>query len=147
MRTDEPTRLAVLDASVAVRWLIPEIGSDLAIGLFQRPLSWIAPHLILTEFTSALRRKIAENVLATEGAVQAIDSLQSAISESVLRLARDETLIANALMIALVHRHKVADCVYLALAEQQGASLATADRTLARIASERNIPILFVNST
>ena len=57
MPTVERPVLAVLDASVAVRWVVPERGSDEAAALLGRSLTWLAPRLLLTEVASALRAK------------------------------------------------------------------------------------------
>lgn len=39
--------------------------------------------------------------------------------------------------LALSLRHKVPDCLYLALAQREGAALATADATLQRLAESQ----------
>jgi len=44
----EPSTLVVLDASIAVRWLVIEQGSMEAVALLQRRARWIAPRLLLT---------------------------------------------------------------------------------------------------
>ena len=49
----------VLDASVAVRWVVPERGSEEAAALLGQPLAWLAPRLFVTEVASALRRKVS----------------------------------------------------------------------------------------
>ena len=53
----DPASLVVLDASVAVRWVTAEVGSDEAAALLERDLTWIAPRLLVTEVASALRRR------------------------------------------------------------------------------------------
>ena len=54
-------QLVVLDASVAVRWVVEEEGSAEAAELLTRDLTWVAPRLLLTEVASALRRKVADD--------------------------------------------------------------------------------------
>jgi predicted nucleic acid-binding protein len=56
----EAPEAVVLDASVAVRWVVTEAGSDEASELLERDVTWLAPRLLLTEAASALRRKAAE---------------------------------------------------------------------------------------
>jgi len=46
MPRDESTQLTVLDASVAVRWVVSEEGSAEAAELLERELTWIAPRLL-----------------------------------------------------------------------------------------------------
>ena len=134
----------VLDASVAVRWVIAEEGSEAAAALLERDVSWIAPRLLLTEVACALRRKAAEGDLEANIAGQALDTLLQAIADGVVHLADDERTIAHALALALSLGHKLPDCVYLALAERDGAALATADARLARLASRRGVTVLRV---
>lgn len=134
----------VLDASVAVRWLVPERGSEVAADLMQRPISWTAPHLLVIEVTAALRRKVVASELRIEQASQALGILLQAIDSGVVDLAADETLALSALQSAVLLKHKVPDCLYLALAQREGAALATADTTLARLAEDQGVAVLMV---
>ena len=42
MRGVETASLAVVDASVAVKWVVDEPGSDTAAAFLARPIRWIA---------------------------------------------------------------------------------------------------------
>lgn len=130
----------VLDASVAVRWIVPEEGSEEAEALLRQPIGWLAPRLLLTETAGALRRKVIGGQLRPEQAPEALDVLMGAVADGTIRLAAEEQFIAAALMLALTLQHKLPDCVYLALAERTGAGLATADRRLAALAEGRGVP-------
>lgn len=136
----------VLDASVAVRWVVAEEGSEEAAELLNQPISWIAPRLMLTEAASALRRKVTGGELPVGDAAQALQALVQAVTDGVVRLADDEDLVWPALMLALTMRHKVPDCLYIALAEHEGAGLACADRRLSALARERGIPTELIPS-
>jgi predicted nucleic acid-binding protein len=129
----------VLDASVAVRWITMEPGTAAAIDLLKRPTRWMAPRLMLTEVAGALHRKIGERRIRDIAAADALDVLLNAVDRGEIRLAEDERLMAAALMLATLMSHKVADCVYVALAEHEGAALATADRRLASLAERRGV--------
>ena len=129
----------VLDASVAVRWITMEPGTAAAIALLKRPTRWMAPRLLLTEVAGALHRKIGERRMRDIAAADALDVLLSAVDRGGIRLAEDERLMAAASMLATLMSHKVADCVYVALAEHEGAALATADRRLASLAERRGV--------
>lgn len=144
MPGDKSGRLAVLDASVAIRWLVPEDGSADAVALMNEGYSWIAPRLIISEIAATLRRKVVADGMRVADAIQAIDAFKMAISSNVVELARDEELIPEALALALSIGHKLPDCLYLALAERDGAALATADKSLSRIASMREVAVLFI---
>ena len=136
----------VLDASVAVRWIVPEEGSEEAATLLQRPIRWFAPRLILTETASALRRKVVGGQLRAEQAPEALDIIMGAVADGTIRLAAEEAFMPAALMLALSLQHKLPDCVYLALAEHAGAGLATADRRLSALAQGRGVPTVLVPS-
>jgi predicted nucleic acid-binding protein len=138
--------IAVVDASVAVRWIVPELGATEALALLSRPIDWIAPRLMLTEIASALRRKVGAGELKEDLATQGLDFILGAMGRGALRLYRDETVIRSALTMALAHRHKVADCVYLALAEQAGAAIVTADRRLRELADSRKLRTVLLPS-
>ncbi len=140
----EAVKHVVLDASVAVRWVVEEEGSDEAAALLEQEVAWITPRLLLTEVASALRRKVADTALAPAVAGQSLDTLLQAVADGVIRLADDEQIIAQALLLAVSLQHKVPDCVYLALAEREGASIATADDRLARLARSRGVGVLQV---
>ena len=140
----EAARLVVLDVSVAVRWVVDETGSDEAAALLERDVAWITPRLLLTEAASALRRKVADHALTPAVAGQSLDALLQAVADGVIRLVDDERVIAPALLLAMSLQHKVPDCVYLALAEREGAGIATADDRLARLARSRGVDVLQV---
>lgn len=142
----DTTQVVVLDASVAVIWVVDEAGSDEAAALLERDVTWITPRLLLTEVASALRRKVADKALAPAAAGQSLDALLQAVADGVVRLIDDERIIATALLLAVTLQHKVPDCVYLALAEREGAGIATADDRLARLARGRGVDVLQVPS-
>ena len=133
--------LAVLDASVAVRWVVAERGSEEAAGLLGRPVGWLAPKLMLTEAAGALRRKTVGAELDATLASQALDALVDGAANGLIHLADDEHLIRAALMLAISLKHRVPDCMYLALAEREGAALATADTRLASLAKSRGVEV------
>jgi predicted nucleic acid-binding protein len=138
--------IRVLDASVAVRWVVAEEGSEEAAELLAQPIAWIAPRLMLTEAASALRRKVAAGDLRVELAAQALESLVQAARDGLLRLADDEDVVLSALFLALTLGHKVPDCLYIALAERESAGLVSADRRLSALARQRGIPTQLVPS-
>jgi predicted nucleic acid-binding protein len=121
--------------------VVTETGSDEASELLERDVTWLAPRLLLTEAASALRRKAAEGAIPTVLASQALDALLQAVADDVIRLVEDERVVAPALLLALSLGHKVPDCLYLALAEREGAGIATADAQLARLAAFRGVQV------
>lgn len=138
---------AVLDASVAVRWFVPERGSEQAANLLARPITWIAPRLMFVEMAAALRRKVVGGELRMEVAAQALQAMVEAVADGTVRVSEDERLISAAFLLALSVEHKVPDCLYVALAEREGAGLATADKRLSDLATRRGVAVLFVPSS
>lgn len=139
-------RSAVVDASVVVRWIVPEKGACEALALLARSIDWMAPRLMLSEVAGALRRKVTAGELTAGLAAQGLDFVLGIVARGALRLHRDESVIRSALALSIVHQHKVPDCLYLALAEDTGAGLATADLRLSEIARTRQVRTLLVPS-
>lgn len=120
----------VVDASVALKWLIDEPGSDAALALREREMA--APALLRLEVANTLR------TLAARGSIdraQAADLFALFQSAPVTIVESDDRLEADALQLALTLDHPVYDCVYLALAERLDHSLVTADRRFAAAAA------------
>jgi predicted nucleic acid-binding protein len=143
---DPPRLPAVLDSSVGVRWLVPEVGSREATALLGEPLAWVAPRLLLVEVASALRRKARGGELRAEVASLALDALLTAVADGVILLVEDEEFVATALLLALQLGHKVPDCLYLALAERLGATLVTADQRLGELSRARGMIVRLIPS-
>lgn len=115
----------VVDASVAVKWLLPEEHSATALRLVADPAELSAPELLWVETVAALRRRVRRGDLSVEGFRDALDDIDAwrVRAEPVVPLVRP------AADMALHLGHAVYDCVYLALAERDGVRLVTADRT------------------
>lgn len=143
----EATGVGVLDASVAVKLVVNEPGTAESVGLIEQPVRWLAPRLLVTEVASALRRKAAGGDLSPIHATSALAALLDAVDDGIIRLAPDEELAPAALTLALTLGHKVPDCVYLALAEREGAVLASADRKLIAAARRRGVLVTAVPSS
>src|SRR3989338_3676033 len=62
----------VVDASVAIKWFIPEIHSINAIGLLDMPLNFVAPDLIFSEMGNILWKKYRQKDLSLKNATQVL---------------------------------------------------------------------------
>ena len=128
--------LVVVDASLAFKWLVEEDDSDNAHAILQ---SWdrqytrlAAPHLMPFEVANALHRRVVRGELSVEGAGELIESLLS----SRLELHQAPYLHVRALKLAnQLSQGAVYDAHYLALAEEFGCELWTADERFYRAAS------------
>lgn len=114
----------IVDASVAVKWVAAEPGSDRARALFLSDECW-APSLIIAEIGNALWKKKRMKLVTLEQAVAALEELPSR-----LRLFDIANLSARAVQIAVELNHPIYDCFYLALAERERCALITADARL-----------------
>lgn len=139
-------RGAVLDASVAVKWLVSEPASADAARLIDQAIVWYAPRLLLTECAGALHRKAVAGQIDAVAAIGALRSLLDSIKDRVIQLADDELVVESGLALAFALSHRAADCMYLALAETEGLPLATADFKLATLARRRGIEVLGVGA-
>lgn len=113
----------VVDASVAVKWLVAEEESESANRLAAGAEDLHAPRLMASEVANTLWRKARLGEIGRDRA----GVLMAALTEMPVRWNVDETLCADAVRLALALDRPVYDCVYLALAHRVGAQVITAD--------------------
>ena len=118
--------MVIVDASVAIKWVITEPYSDSAALLVGQDLA--APELWLAEVANALWVRQARGLLTVEEARLCLRELLAAPVEA-LPMA---DLVPVALDAAVALRHPAYDCCYLAAAKVHGCTLVTADGRLAR---------------
>jgi predicted nucleic acid-binding protein len=126
----------VIDASVAVKWLIPEERRAEARSFLTGSDALLAPRLIVTEVATGLSRKARVGQISKPAARRALREWLSLIDSGGIELADSEALIEEALEISLALNHPLPDCLYLALAKQSQAVFVTADQPLAKKAAE-----------
>ena len=121
----------MVDASVVLKWFLPENDSDEAEKLLRAFLSGAvslyAPDLLLVEAASALWRR---NVVRAELPSADAKSIYRDLLTLPLNLQPSDRLAAAAFSLALTHRHSVYDAFYCALAAEMDCELVTADRSL-----------------
>ena len=113
----------VVDASVAVKWFVPETHSEAAARLLEPRLFLSAPDLIGPEFVNTLWKKVWRRELAAAEAAEIVRAFPAAGIE----IHPSGELLSAALELAGVLDRTVYDCLYLALAVAQNATLVTAD--------------------
>jgi predicted nucleic acid-binding protein len=118
----------VIDASIALKWVIPEPDSDAANAL--RADELIAPTLWLVEAANVLWRHARLGKITAGEAFELFATLANAPVVSVSMDAH----IERALTIAAEIDHPVYDCLYLAVAVHHGIHVMTADRRFAAAA-------------
>jgi predicted nucleic acid-binding protein len=131
----------IADASVAVKWLVMEDGSDRALALFGQGI--VVPAFLRIEVANVLR------TMATRGRLsvaQADDALQALLDMPLEIVVEDADLLEAALRIGMALRHPVYDCLYLALARRLNVPLWTADRRLAALGAGAGYEIRFLGN-
>lgn len=119
--------MIVVDASVAVKWFIPETGEEAAAKLLGGKQHLVAPALIRLEVTGAIIRRFREGHLSEKKAREGTQAWEAMLQYRVLRLVPDAELFEDAVQMAFLAKHTLTDCLYLAVAKQLGAPVITAD--------------------
>jgi predicted nucleic acid-binding protein len=118
---------AVVDAGVAVRWMVPEAQSENAESLLADRAGLLVPGHWAAEVATALRAKSAiHGVMSRQDAIERIVWI-GGVAVEVVPVNR---LIVAATGIAFDLHATAYDTLYLALAEHSGAALVTAGRKL-----------------
>ncbi len=122
----EPVTL-VVDASVCLKWHVPEAGSEAARAILHGGASLVAPEILVAEVANALWQKARRTDLTAARCLEIVDSVAV---NAPIRFTPSVRLAPGALEIALAQTHPVYDCLYLALAGTLGVPLVTADQRL-----------------
>jgi predicted nucleic acid-binding protein len=120
----------VIDASVAVKWVVQEPGTQEALALRKARLA--APDLIIPECANILWKKHRLGQLTSAEASAAAQLLERADMELVAMGAQ----LHRATELAIELDHPAYDCFYIALALDKGCAFATADQRLLRKAQQ-----------
>ena len=119
----------VVDASVGVKWVVDEIGSEMATALIAgRRL--LVPDLFWVETANALAAKVRRSELSR---AQAQDAWQDLSRAPVMSRPVTPDSLAPALGLAQDIGHPVYDCLYLAMAVAEKCHVVTADRRFAEV--------------
>lgn len=116
----------VVDASVAVKWVVPEIHADAAARLLARDDELLVPDLFFAEIANVFWKRVQRGQDQPERARMALEALVA----QPLQVHASAALIANAFAIALETKRAVYDCIYLALAVEHQCQMVTADEKL-----------------
>ena len=131
----------VVDASLALKWVLEEDGTDEALALWDR---WqaagervVAPPVFRAEVANTLRQVVRGSLATTQEAGDLLETLLETVGvEEPPTLYGRSLEIAHAFDLGAVY-----DALYLALAESENCEVWTADRKLARAVGGR-FPLL-----
>lgn len=123
----------VIDASIAVKWVVEEDGTEDALALRSR-MKLIAPELLVAECANIFWKKVQRGELTQDEAFFAARLLQA----SDIEILPTPTLLEAATRIAIELDHPAYDCIYIALAIERDCRFVTADgRLLRKLAGHR----------
>lgn len=122
----------VVDASVAIKWVVEEEGTETAVDLRSR-FRFVAPELIIPECANILWKKVQRSELTRDEAVLAA----RLIERSGIDFLPMAGLLEKATSLAIELSHPAYDCAYLMAARRTGLRFVTADTRLLRTIAER----------
>jgi predicted nucleic acid-binding protein len=124
----------VLDASVAVKWVLDEPNVERAL-FFRKEIETleithvIAPDIFPVEIAHVLSKGFRQKKLTAEEADAYLADLMTTLPE----LISSRQLLPRAFAIAQETRTGIYDALYLALGEAEGVSVVTADEGMAKL--------------
>lgn len=113
----------VIDASVAIKWFVPEIHGEYAVRLQGRS-DLYAPDFMLLECNNILIKKVRRQEISRGDA----DVIQQSLLHLPLGLYPWQELLEAATVAAHDTYRSVYDCIYLVLAQQLDGRMVTADK-------------------
>lgn len=120
--------MIVVDASVAVKWLVPEAGKAAADELLNDGVPLLAPALIRVEVAAAIARKVRFDEIRFQTGESALSRWLQFLLAGQVTLVPDEADLAGAWQLATELKHPLQDCLYLALALRLRTPPITADK-------------------
>lgn len=127
--------MLVIDASVAVKFVTDEPGSNAAYAIVTGPEPLIAPDWVICECANVIGKKVLAKTLPRALAETCVSELPRFFS----RLFDTNELIEKALRHSFDLEHAFYDCIYLALGLRENAVLLTADRKFASAAGRAGL--------
>ena len=122
--------MLIVDASVALKWVLEEEGSASARALFGAE-DLLAPDFLLLECANVLATKTRRRDVSEAGAASALDLLRT----GPVRFLPTAPYVLRAHALAVELGRSAYDCLYLAAALTEGGAMITADSRFAAAAS------------
>ena len=108
--------MTVVDASVAVKWFLPEAGEAAASELLSMGVPLLAPALVRVEVAAAISRKVRFDEISLQDGEKAFHLWLQSLLDGLVTVVPDDSDLAGAWQLATQLRHPFQDCLYLALA-------------------------------
>jgi len=119
--------VVVVDASVVIKWYLPEVHGEAALRLLDSPDEFIAPDHLFAETTNAVWKAVRRKELSAAEGLNIIERLDDEVQ---IKLVSCQDLAVDAYEIAVSFGRSVYDAMYLALAVDRNTRLITADDRL-----------------
>ena len=113
----------IVDASVAVKWVLREADSDRAAAFAASGANMLAPDILVIEAANALRKAESTGVVSRSFAENALAGLRSIFDPLIVSADLIDTAFAEAIDL----KHPIYDCIYLAASVRLNAPLITSD--------------------
>ncbi len=121
----------VVDASLVIKWFVPEVHSEDARRWLGAPHDYVAPDLLFSEAGNAVWKKVRRRELREDEARQLVVDL----AQVAVEVVATRGLLQDALALALTAGITVYDAMYLTLAVRlETAVIAGDDRFAAKLA-------------
>lgn len=128
-------RRVVVDASVAVKWFLPEIHSDAALRYLDEDCERVAPDLLYAEFGNVIWKRARRAQLSENEAREVLRGLRLVPIE----VHPAQAFVETAYEVARVLDRTVYDALYLVLAKAHRCTLVTADRRFYEAAASSSL--------
>ena len=116
----------VIDASVAVKWLVPEIHAERSMRLLKENHGLMAPDLVFAEIGNVLLKKSRMGEIETEAALEMLTDFKGI----PLQIYKTDALLEFAWDIAGTYNRSFYDSLYIALSMKTACRMVTADLKL-----------------
>lgn len=130
--------MIVVDASVAIKWSVAEVGHEEARALISSLAPLAAPSIIVPEVANVLRKKAKKREIEWHQAELSV----IALARTIGRLVDISGWSGRLMAISRQLDHAPYDCCYLLCAADLAATLLTEDRVLAGKAKAAGIDAL-----
>ena len=124
--------MIVVDASLAVKWFLPESGAEAAAALLLEQDEIAGPDMLAVEVHATLVRganMVKSNRLEAETAIRRFQAMIESGEVTLIRSLPNQ--IERAANLAIDLGHPLKDCIYLALAMELDCELVTCDARFA----------------